>query len=379
MPWFGLALVVYDVVGLAAGAWLLWKLPVESRRLWVRDVGVFALLAACLVAAAFAVSTPFVLHRAFGILRLLAHGMFCVAAPLMLVRGIWHLRRGIRAFGGALLAMALLMETAYVYARRVEPYRLEVTRHEVELPQLAGEEPIVVVVVADLQTDRIGEYEQRVFAAIDAQRADLILLPGDYLQIHGTAEDWSRERRALAQLLNGLEHRPRYGVWGVDGDTDQAAPAFRGTPARPLRDEVEILPGEPPVQLVGLSLPRSRRPLSTRQLERIASFEGLTIVLGHSPAFAAEQVRAFEASGAGAVSASALCIAGHTHGGQVVIPGFGPPITLSPLPRRYASGLHRLGAMTLFVSRGIGMERGLAPRIRFNCRPELAVLTLRGP
>ena len=72
-----------------------------------------------------------------------------------------------------------------------------------------------------------------------------------------------------------------------------------------------------------------------------------------------------------------LAVAGHTHGGQIAIPLFGPPMTLSDLPRAYAGGFHRLGPYgALAVSRGVGMERAHAPRIRLFCPPELVVIDL---
>ncbi len=72
-----------------------------------------------------------------------------------------------------------------------------------------------------------------------------------------------------------------------------------------------------------------------------------------------------------------LVVAGHTHGGQVVIPGFGPPVTLSRVPRRVAAGgLHKVGGQSVYVSRGVGHERGKAPPVRLFCPPEITILTL---
>jgi predicted MPP superfamily phosphohydrolase len=70
-----------------------------------------------------------------------------------------------------------------------------------------------------------------------------------------------------------------------------------------------------------------------------------------------------------------LVVAGHTHGGQVQLPLFGPPITLSQVQRSVAAGgLHRHEGNSIYVSRGVGMERHYAPRIRFLCPPEISVL-----
>lgn len=69
-----------------------------------------------------------------------------------------------------------------------------------------------------------------------------------------------------------------------------------------------------------------------------------------------------------------LLLSGHTHGGQVRIP-FVPPIHLPPLGRNYVEGHFRLGPTQLYVNRGIG---AVGVPFRFNCPPEIAVLTLQG-
>jgi len=67
-----------------------------------------------------------------------------------------------------------------------------------------------------------------------------------------------------------------------------------------------------------------------------------------------------------------LQISGHTHGGQIVIPFYGPPIL--PLSgRKYPSGLYKVGNMFQYTNRGVGMDR-LA--IRFNCPPEITIFIL---
>jgi predicted MPP superfamily phosphohydrolase len=70
-----------------------------------------------------------------------------------------------------------------------------------------------------------------------------------------------------------------------------------------------------------------------------------------------------------------LVLAGHTHGGQVRIPGVGAVVTNCSLPPALAAGLHRIGETWLHVSPGLGTGR-FSP-IRFNCRPEATLLRLR--
>ncbi len=70
-----------------------------------------------------------------------------------------------------------------------------------------------------------------------------------------------------------------------------------------------------------------------------------------------------------------LVVSGHTHGGQVVIPVFGPPI-LPVRNKKYTSGLIATPKGPLFISRGIGWT--MFP-VRFNCYPEIAVLELVQP
>jgi predicted MPP superfamily phosphohydrolase len=69
-----------------------------------------------------------------------------------------------------------------------------------------------------------------------------------------------------------------------------------------------------------------------------------------------------------------LLVAGHTHGGQVRIPGIGALVTNCSMPRRLASGLIRMGSAVLHTSPGLGTSK-YAP-FRFGCRPEATLLEL---
>ncbi len=68
-----------------------------------------------------------------------------------------------------------------------------------------------------------------------------------------------------------------------------------------------------------------------------------------------------------------LVLSGHTHGGQVVVPGYGSPVVPSRYGQKYARGLVEAPATQVYVSTGVGMS-GLP--VRANCRPEITLLTL---
>ena len=72
-----------------------------------------------------------------------------------------------------------------------------------------------------------------------------------------------------------------------------------------------------------------------------------------------------------------LCLAGHTHGGQVWVPGYGPLVTDSAVPREWARGFRQIGLPFLNVSAGAGSNRfGGLPPMRFNCPTELTLIEL---
>jgi predicted MPP superfamily phosphohydrolase len=73
-----------------------------------------------------------------------------------------------------------------------------------------------------------------------------------------------------------------------------------------------------------------------------------------------------------------LYLCGHTHGGQIRLPGFGALITSSEFWKRYEMGRYEENGTTLYVSRGLGMEGLGAPRARFLSRPEIIEWRLSG-
>lgn len=305
---------------------------------------------------------------AFGLITALWYDGLIVA-PALAGAVLAGQRRGWRVSPAARVAVAaaLAFLPVALYARWIEPFRLRVERVEIATdPARRGPEPLRVAVLADLQVDRVGPWEESVIDRVRSLDADVILIPGDLY--HGSLRHFERVAADLRRLLGQLEAPG--GVYLTQGDVD-ADPILEallpGTGIRWLRDETATVTVRGrQVTIAGLC--RELGASARRVLSDLESRPGddLRIVLCHYP----RVVRLLRAS-----SRIDLCVAGHTHGGQVVIPFLGPPITLSPMPRRVAKGgLDEESGRRIYVSRGIGLERMQAPRIRFLCPPELTLL-----
>ncbi|MFT7535449.1 MAG: putative MPP superfamily phosphohydrolase [Hyphomicrobiaceae bacterium] len=355
----------FDVAGLVFGVALAWR--VRFRSGWLEWLQLLAFAGCMLTISGVLMRTL----GGFAMLRGLTHAIFCVVLPVMAVRAV-----RLRSHSLVLCILWLLAfvagEATYVFAKEIEPRRLEVTHAAVTSPRLRTlAKPLVVACVADLQTDRIGAYEVRAFDELVACQPDVVLFLGDYLQVRES------ELGPLLPLFHEQLRRIKapLGMYAVDGDVDQSAGGvkriFAGTEVTVLIDDRISLPGVP-IDITGLSRMRSRAKFLDRSV--VASLRGdrFPIVIGHAPDFMLSVVR-------DSLDPDALMVAGHTHGGQIQIPGFGPPVIFSAVPRWLGGGgLFANGKAWLCCCRGIGLECGDAPRVRLFCRPQLVVLTLSG-
>lgn len=238
-------------------------------------------------------------------------------------------------------------------------YRFTIERHARRLVGLA--EPLRVVFMSDLH---FGPYirEASVASWVDAtlaQRPDLILLGGDLVDRH-VADDVGPLVTQLARL------RAPLGVWAVWGNHDRVAFGSGGTFRAALADAgVRVLVNEAvrprdDLLLAGIDdLVEGRPDLGAALAE--APGHGATLLLSHNP-----DVLPRVPTHVG------LTLAGHTHGGQICLPGGVPIYTASRYGRRFARGWVE-GPARGYVSRGLGVS--LLP-IRFACPAELTVLDL---
>jgi predicted MPP superfamily phosphohydrolase len=291
----------------------------------------------------------------FAALRLLAWAVFA-QGPLFLaaLAVLLGRRSGRLAVVPALLAAALV--GVAVDAFLVEPRALDLRR--VRIPSRKVSSPLRIALVSDLQTDTPGERELGALRRVQAERPDLVLFSGDYIQ-QQTPEAVHRDQATLRAMVLRARVGARLGAFAVEGNTEWPTlwPAlWEGTGVRALTASQRVDLGE--LVLTAFTLRDSFS--DTLRVPPEARFH---VALGHAPDFAL-----------GAVEAD-LLVAGHTHGGQVRLPWVGPLMTLSRVPRAWASGTTALSrGRTLVVSQGVGMERHDAPRLRFRCRPELVLI-----
>lgn len=275
-------------------------------------------------------------------------------------------RRGF-VFGGligATSALGLSGVEAYK-ARYVNPFRPELERVSVPAPQ---ETPGLVGLRIGFITDtHVGPFIAqddlaRATKLIADEQADLILLGGDYIS------ESPRYAGATAEVLGQLVNAAPLGGFAVLGNHDLSVSAQRVTAA--LQDV-----GIPVLRNAAASIDRGGDTLWIAGIDETllgdpnppATFAQIpagaaSLALWHEPQFAEH------ASAQGAF----LQLSGHTHGGQIRLPGVGA-IGLPVDGKRHVIGLTDADGMPVYTARGVGVYR---PPMRFNCPPEVTILTL---
>jgi predicted MPP superfamily phosphohydrolase len=276
----------------------------------------------------------------------------------------------------ALVAVALVqivIWAAAVYGTMVEPFRVHTTLLEIPTTKLPRPgSTLAITQIADLHVERQTRRERALPDQVARLVPDLILLTGDFLSTsyNDDAQSLADVRTLLAQL-----YAPA-GIYAIWGTAEVDRPEF----LRPMLDElgivvledqaVEVTAGESRLWLVGMTCTRNLDVDGAKLGALLADVpaDAFTLLLYHTPDLMPQA----------AAQGVDLYLAGHTHGGQWRLPGFGALLTSSYYWKRYEAGLYREGDTLLYVSRGLGLEGFGAPRARFFCPPELVSITLAG-
>lgn len=267
-----------------------------------------------------------------------------------------------------------------IYGFWIEPHRLTFTHQTLQSKKLNSGRPLRLLHLGDLHIERTTERERQLLFLVRSTAPDLILFSGDFLNLSNLRDPQAHaEVRALLQELAAP-----LGVFVVSGspavDLPELVPdLLQGLPLRWLQNErVRLEHQGHVIDLVGVTCthkpfvdgPQLVSLLTPPPSSKTDDGGGdvFTILLYHTPDLAPEAAEA----------GIDLQLSGHTHGGQVRLPFYGALFAGSLYGKRFEVGRQQVGAMTLYVTRGIGMEGKGAPRVRFLCPPEITLWEISG-
>ena len=285
------------------------------------------------------------------------------------LRDYWREHTSRRRFiKGALAAGSAGVVTAG-YARLWEPGRLEVNQHKVPLGD--NTHPIRLLHLSDLHASRVVSlnYLRHSLNVGLEQKPDLICLTGDYIT-------WKYRRyNEYAEMLSMLSAAaPTFaclgnhdgGKWAAKRLGYPNADHVRSVLAKAgitlLHNEARgVKINERVLNLVGMGDIWNGEFHPEKAFPKIPEPGANTIALSHNPD-TKQQLANYSWD---------LLLCGHTHGGQLYVPGLGAP--LAPVrDKRYVRGLHHWNDRWLHITKGVGNLHG----VRLNCRPEVSLLTL---
>ena len=264
-----------------------------------------------------------------------------------------------------------------LYAGEFERHWLEVVHKEVQIKGLrAPFDGMTVAQMSDIHLDEFTEpfLVREAIDEINRAKPDIVLLTGDYVSAQVLPRPLTVEAAwQCGKLLSRIECRERYAIFGnhdIFAGEQQVGEALRSNGITVLRNSfVPIERQGARFWLAGLDDPVCGQPdpeqtipssIQNRPREPI-------ILMCHAPDYV-DELRT-QAAG----QAISLVLSGHTHGGQIRLPFIGP-LHLPPGGEKYVQGMFNLGAMKLYVNRGIG---SVGVPFRFDCRPEITFFKLR--
>lgn len=251
---------------------------------------------------------------------------------------------------------------------------LKITRLQLPLRRLPPRfDGLRIVQLSDFHYDRYVDVRVITSAvqAANQLQPDLVVLTGDFVTQGPFTGQYdppsARDAEPCSHILSRL--RSRLGIFAVLGNHDYytdpnvVAEILRSRGFRVLRNQsFAVEENGARLWIAGVNDVVAGADDLEAALQQVPPSEPV-VLLAHEPDFA-DWVPPHRVD---------LQLSGHSHGGQIVLPVIGPPY-LPPLARKYPWGLRRLGPLTLYTNRGVGT---ITLPVRFNCPPEITLLTLR--
>ena len=264
----------------------------------------------------------------------------------------------------AMIEIALRVTGTY-WRGRANAGKVQVRRNIVRLANLPSAfDGFTILHLSDLHADISGPALQRAAELACGVGYDLCVLTGDYRGL--TYGDCGPSLKGVARLREAL----RGDIYGVLGNHDSIAmvPDLEALGIRILLNEcVAIVRGSASIYLAGVDDAHFYRADNIEKAAGAIPNGSFSILLSHTPEIYRQAAHAgFD-----------LMLSGHTHGGQICLPGGIPILIEANLPRAFAAGAWRHAGMAGYTSVGAGSS--VVP-VRFNNRPEITLHRLaRGP
>ena len=275
-----------------------------------------------------------------------------------------------------LLGGAAVVTAGMIGSSEGERHWIEIVYREIRIRELPPSfDGFRIAQVSDIHFEQFSEgfFVHRAVELVNQLKPNLVALTGDFI----TADEhkWinnARHASACAEILSGLECKDRLASLGNHDAlaASRVISALSHSGIEVLRNNYTSLDrGGDKLWLAGLddAYFGGADPAKTMPPRKK---DQPVVLLGHEPDFA-DKIRPFhQKDGTSTVD---LMLAGHSHGGQIRLPGL-THFFLPEMGRKYIQGLFDFGGMQLYVNRGLGTVH--LP-LRFFCRPEITLLTLR--
>jgi len=248
--------------------------------------------------------------------------------------------------------------TLFAGRARRNTLAFQITENRLRLPTLPdGLEGLTILQLSDLHLDVDDTFAGALSEAVHDLTYDLCVLTGDFR--YQTYGPWQPATDALRRLRTHLS-TPVYAVLG-NHDSIEMVPDMEEMGIQVLLNEaVQIERGGAQMHLAGIDDPHYFCTDNIEQACRDIPVSAVSLLLAHSPEIYRHAAHAgFD-----------MLLCGHTHGGQIRLPGGFPLIVNARCPRRYCSGAWRYAEMQGYTSLGTGSSVAQA---RFNCPPEITL------